>query len=140
VKKFIKLNDWFETGMEGTDWIGYDFLGEEFKWVLKFPWFRQVISFPSMKKSWKPDFSILKKEYTKSNYDNIIILKDGDKLTIFKDYSSTEILWKGVISKERGNRLSSNNRWCHWIQKGVPADTWGKYFIEERYAYIERGE
>jgi hypothetical protein len=76
VKKFIQLNDWFETGMEGTDWIGYDFLGEE---------------------------------YSKSNYENIIILNDGDKLTIYKDHSSDEILWEGVICKMHNHRQISNN-------------------------------
>jgi hypothetical protein len=189
VGQLIRLEAWFETGMEGTEWIGNDFLAEQYKWVWQLPSFKQVLTYPSFKKKWKFDPRVLRKVYLKP-YETIVTLKDGDMLTIFEDYTATKVLWKGRISKDCGNdrvfydwptkliaqyeidfdikpsqeslkkygfrddqisdwnkinaifkecfsQQSSNGLWCHWIQNGVNADIWGKYFIDNRYAYLE---
>jgi hypothetical protein len=192
VKKFIRLKAYFETGMEGSEWIGYDFQSEEFNWVWKFPSIKKVTTWPSLKKSWKLDLNIIRKVYI-NTYERHLRLENGDLLTIFEDKEKTKVLWKGTICKDTETNREyytwvakiqkqynsdsniipaqeslkkygfqdedistwskitnifnecfsqqiSNNLWCHWIQKGVLADIWGKYFIEERYAYIERVE
>jgi hypothetical protein len=98
--KFIQLQAWYETGLEGIEWIGYDFSLQN----------------------------------CKSNYDKIIMLKNGDKLTIFEHEDKQKILWEGVIKKE----LSCGN--AHWMQPSVDQANWQRYFSQEKFAQLERAD
>jgi hypothetical protein len=198
MKQFIQLDMHSKTGTEteteGADWVGLNILDVKYIWEWRWPTIRRVKNYfdPSdTKKYWRFDLSIVKK-YWENYYETMIYLKDGDKLTIYKDYSAMEVLWQGVIKKDTTanqiydhwvNKLctefqrygdvqplryslskygfetekmefadllnickqcfsqqTSNNYWCHWLQEGVDPDVWGRYFLDERYAYLERDE
>jgi hypothetical protein len=194
VKKFIQLEDYFETGCEGTYWIGCDYLAESYMWKWRWPTAQRISNYfdpTDTKKYWQVDLRIVRR-YVSNGYENMNFLEDGDKLTIFKDYSATEVLWQGVIKKETHTNKKyyswiskylidfqrdgyvqplrdalinygfevegmefeglldickinfsqqiSCNRWCHWLQDGVNPDVWGRYFLDRRYAYLERDE
>jgi hypothetical protein len=192
VKQFIQLEIYSETGTEGADWVGRNILDIKYSWVWRWPIIRRVKNYfdlQNTKKYWRIDLSVVKK-YWKNYHETMIYLQDGEKLTIFKDYSATEILWQGIIKKDTStnrhyfqwvqkllndfhrygdiqplrdsfakygfetaemefeelleickesfSQQISNGYWCHWVQEGVDQDIWGMYFLDERYAYLER--
>lgn len=64
------------------------------------------------------------------SYDGLIILQDGDQLTIF-DPHSAERLWQGEI-KLKPHKLFSEDAsgfWIHADQIGIDRDEWAKYFF-----------
>lgn len=127
----VKLEMFFEQGMEGVEWIAYD--------------------------------------TTKTGYEGIIDLKDGDRLIIpnvwegiikqnclisrqFR-FHARDLAEKGlfrVLMSERGidtrelsdlecqkycyeyyTQQRAAGYWCHWLQDGVEPDTWAQWFLEE---------
>ncbi len=105
------LQTWFETGLEGLEWV-LD-IDEEFKG--------------------KSDKNLV--------YDDFTLIDDGDHLTIYGENGETVFAGEIVKDRKEGWRPYPGNPefgqptalgyWIHWTQQGWKADDWARLFFSK---------
>jgi hypothetical protein len=170
MKQFIQLGCYAEQGSEGTDWIGRNLLDVKYTWEWKWLMIRRVKNYyetmidleDNDKLAIFKDNSateilwqgVIKKDTTSNSSYYYWISK---LLTDFHRYGDIQPLRDRLarhgfetlemefgelleICKVYFSQQTSNRKRCHWLQEGVDPDEWGRYFLDERCAYLERDE
>ena len=73
-----------------------------------------------------------------SPYDELHILEDNDRLTIFSPENPTRIVWSGTISLIRHAIFTqdADGFWIHADQRDIERKVWAKYFFQEYPAQL----
>jgi len=89
---------------------------------------------------------------TKEGYDALVILDQGDYLTIFDPDDSTKVVWEGNIDLEyernyhpypmnpQSGQQAIMGMWVHGIQRNVEPDEWGTWFFKAYPAELIKSE
>jgi len=110
-----ELEFWSETGTEGGYWCVYDVGNDE-----------------------------VYKKTGKKDYKYQLMLKDGDKLTIFDKQDREKIVWDGVIDFKWFNLFTKYEPvyscWIHNIQRDISLQDWSGWFWAHNPCILTRTE
>ena len=67
------------------------------------------------------------------SYEGMYILRDGDRLTIYRPDKPREAVWSGIISLRKYPPFTEDafGYWIHSDQNGVHREMWAMFFIHE---------
>jgi len=67
------------------------------------------------------------------SYRGMYVLRDGDRLTIYKPDKPGEVVWQGVVALIQYPPFTEDalGYWIHSEQAGVPRALWAEWFIKE---------
>ena len=76
------------------------------------------------------------REYGKSIYKGLHLLKDGDVLSVFNSVAKAQRTWKGYIDMGRYKQQTGMGIIPIQLSHGIDYDTWSSYFMQARPARI----